>query len=68
MYPNPTNDLVTIAMDSDLKSIEVYSLHGQKVLSSTQYQINVSDLTPGVYLVKIESINGLIATEKLVKK
>ncbi len=68
LYPNPTNDLVTIAMDSDLKSIEVYSLHGQKVLSSTQYQINVSDLTPGVYLVKIESINGLIATEKLVKK
>ena len=55
-------------MDSDLSQVVIYNLQGQKVKESTTKQVNVSNLSKGVYLVKIEDGNGNIATEKFIKK
>jgi len=66
LYPNPTSDNFTIEMDSNIKSVEIYSLQGQKVLTSTTKNINVSNLSKGIYLVQIEDENNAVATQKLI--
>ena len=68
LYPNPTTDNFSIEMDNEVKSIDIYSLQGQKVLSSNSKEVNVSNLSKGIYLVQIEDENNKISTQKLIVK
>ena len=68
MYPNPAFDSVSIAIETPVKSVEIYTLQGQKVVSTSLSEIVISDLSSGIYLVKVEDVHGNVATQKLVKK
>jgi len=68
IYPNPASDFFTIEMENEVKSIEIYSIQGQKVLTASSKEINVSNLSKGMYLVRIEDQNNAIATQKLIVK
>lgn len=68
LYPNPVRDILNIEIENDIQSIEIYNIQGQKVLSSNQKQINVSDLASGMYLVRIQDIDNNIATKKIAIK
>jgi alpha-tubulin suppressor-like RCC1 family protein len=66
LFPNPVNDLLNIETALELKSVEIFNIHGQKVLTSNKKQINVSDLAAGIYLVRIEDVEKNIATKKII--
>ena len=70
-YPNPVQDFLTIKSKNNLESYEVYSSVGQAVLrgrlESKNAQINMSDLTAGVYYVKVKTEKAVV-TEKVVKR
>ena len=68
LYPNPVRDILNIETELDIQSIEIYNIQGQKVLSSNQKQINVSDLTAGMYMVRIQDVDNNIATKKIIIK
>ncbi|MEO8235115.1 MAG: LamG-like jellyroll fold domain-containing protein [Flavobacterium sp.] len=68
LYPNPANEVLNIETDLDVKSIEIYNIQGQKVMSSTQKQVNVSALASGMYMVKIKDSENAIATKKFMKE
>lgn len=68
VYPNPTSNNFTIEMDSNIKFVEIYSTQGQKVLTSNSKNINVSNLSKGIYLVQIEDENNNRSTQKLIVK
>lgn len=68
LYPNPVRDILNIEIENDIQSIEIYNIQGQKVLSSNQKQLNVSDLATGMYMVRIQDIDNNIATKKIVIK
>jgi hypothetical protein len=68
LYPNPAKDVIKIEMDSELKLVEIYNIQGQKVLSSTSNNVTVSDLSSGIFMVRIEDENGITSTQKLVKE
>lgn len=68
LYPNPTNDILNVTIATEIKSVEVFNLQGQKVKSSNQKQIAVGDLASGVYLVKIQDANNAVTTQKIVKE
>jgi len=68
LYPNPVRDILNIEIENDIQSIEIYNIQGQKVLSSNQKQINVSDLATGMYMVRIQDTENNIATKKVVIK
>jgi len=68
LYPNPVKDILTIAMDDDLKQVVIYNLQGQKVLKNNTKQVNVATLSQGIYLIKIEDENGNTAMKKFIKK
>ena len=72
VYPNPVSSLLYVEIPSqyDTANVKLYDILGKKVLektvSSTQKKINVSNLSKGVYLAKIEA-NGLSITKKIIK-
>ena len=68
LYPNPANDILNIEMTNDVKSIEIYNIQGQKVKTSNQKQINVADLSAGLYMIKVEDTENATATKKFVKQ
>ncbi len=68
IYPNPASDMVTIEMEDVLESVEIYSLQGQKVLVTDSKQIVVSNLSKGVYLIKVKGQNNSVSVQKLVIK
>ena len=39
--PNPAKDFINIQSDGKIKSVEIYNLHGQKLITTTQKQINI---------------------------
>ncbi|PWL32477.1 MAG: hypothetical protein DCO96_02740 [Fluviicola sp. XM-24bin1] len=73
MYPNPTNDFVTIAFNSEGNStVTITDMNGsilaRESMSSSGFHtktIAVQDFPAGVYLVRISTQNGT-ATEKLI--
>lgn len=68
MYPNPAVDRITVEMDTEVKSIEIYSIHGQKVQTSNTKSVVLNNLAAGVYFVKVEDVSGLNSTKKLIIK
>jgi hypothetical protein len=69
LYPNPvTNGKVYISSKNDLeKEITIFDILGKKVLQTqlSSKELNVSNLSPGVYIIKINEENAT-ATRKLI--
>lgn len=71
IYPNPaTSDRIYItSKSSQSKEVEIYDVLGKKILQSTLTgkELNITSLTPGVYIIKIKEGNAT-ATKKLIVK
>ena len=68
IYPNPVSSVLNIVMKSEIKSVEIFNLIGKRVLQFTNKKINISQLPTGLYILKIETVNGSIGTRKIMKK
>jgi len=73
MYPNPAKNELNLAVKNGLSinEIRVIDLNGRIVKTvqsgfETEMQINVSDLTTGVYMINIKTDEGT-ATSKFIK-
>lgn len=69
IYPNPTQESVAIESHYEVEKIEIINLFGEVVLVSFEPDqiTDVSELSAGIYLVKIETSHGS-STEQLVIK
>ncbi|MBP6754574.1 MAG: T9SS type A sorting domain-containing protein [Bacteroidia bacterium] len=73
VYPNPVVDFASISLiDATINAITVMDINGRLVKSGNSNElatakIDLSDLTAGIYLMKIETDKG-ISTEKIIKK
>ncbi len=70
-YPNPVRDVLNIASQKAVQSVEVYNLTGQRVMSESmvnQSQIDVSKLTTGTYVFRVTLEDGQVETFKIIKK
>ena len=67
IYPNPTDNYLFIEGNKNPISISVYNLLGVEVITkSTTNKINVSELSKGIYIIKISDGKNLI-NKKFVK-
>ncbi len=64
--PNPVEGLMTIS-GSDIELVEIYSILGQKMLTSTSNKVDLSSLSAGLYIVVVQSATGK-TTQKVYKK
>lgn len=64
VYPNPANNVVNVNANSNIDNVEIYSISGQKVgdfsANGTTTSINTESLSAGMYLMKINTENGVI--------
>jgi hypothetical protein len=71
IMPNPTTNDITITANSNVNMVEIVSFLGQTILSQPVsgniIKLDVSNLTNGVYFVRIISDNGTSA-QKFVKQ
>ena len=67
VYPNPFNDLINIETMNTIKSISILNTIGQQIYEGNSKQINISNLSKGMYLLQIEFENNTIVTEKIIK-
>ena len=71
MYPNPVEDRLTVSAKSEIKSLSIVNMLGQTVRTVTpnsrNYQLNLADLTSGIYFVKA-TVNNTEGTFRIVKK
>lgn len=71
LYPNPvSNGKVFITSKNDLdKEITIFDVLGKKVLQTTlsSRELGISNLSPGVYIIKINE-GEATATRKLIVK
>ncbi len=65
LYPNPTSDIVTISSAAEAWS--VYSLEGKQLMKGNSQVVDLSHLTDGIYLIRIEDKNGLLTVNRVVK-
>lgn len=67
IYPNPTSDVLNIQLPSSFNgAIEIVDLSGKTIQSESVstdfnevFSMNVNDLSTGIYLVKLNSANGV---------
>lgn len=69
IYPNPSSGKIAIKNSSRfvLQSIEISDLKGRVVKSNVTDQMNLSELSSGVYLVNINSDRGTIVKKLIIK-
>ena len=66
VYPNPVIDRLFVKAEN-LQMVEVFNQVGQLVFSSKEAEIDLQQLSEGVYLVRIVSGEGMI-TKRIVKQ
>ena len=76
VYPNPTKDLFTLALNgyvpSDKISVEIYNMKGEKIISTEilnemKHEFSLAGNSSGLYLVKV--ISGTMSgTSRIVKQ
>ena len=67
VYPVPAENEIQIQAEGFQKA-EIYSLTGQKLMESLQDRINVGELSPGLYIIKVYDHEGNCATQRFVVK
>ena len=68
LYPNPVRNALNIKLAESLEKVEVYSVLGRKVLENYTSVINVSNLSSGMYLLKVYTQDGKVGIKRFVKK
>lgn len=68
LYPNPTNSFVNIETDLAVENSSVFNQIGQLISTQKTSKIDLSNATPGMYIVKIKFADGQTAIQKVLKK
>ena len=67
VYPNPTNGILNVKSNEEIVQIELFSLEGKKVKLIASSSIDISDVTRGIYFIKVQTALGSLGTKKIIK-
>jgi hypothetical protein len=70
LAPNPATSMLSVKSVEPLTNIKLYDLFGNIVISTdcnkNTIELNVTSLQTGIYLMRVESLNGKVASAKLI--
>jgi hypothetical protein len=62
-YPNPVKDIFNVKYNKEIISLDVYDLSGRKIIeikpNTLDVQINMAKLSSAMYIVRLQSIDGI---------
>jgi len=66
IYPNPAFDVLMIKTTESIEKVEIVDISGKTVLTkSSTKEVNVSGLNRGVYIIKVQTENGVYTSQFL---
>lgn len=77
VYPNPTNGLVSIDLESfnvDINQISIINLQGQSIATVSDIKnqgivdISLADYPSGIYFIQVHYMNGLLTKKLIIEK
>lgn len=70
IYPNPAKEVIRIQKEADqiLEKMDLFTLHGQLIRSTKHDVIDVSDVSPGTYLIKIKLNQGIVVKPVIISR
>jgi hypothetical protein len=67
IFPNPATEIITVKSNESIENIEVFSMEGRNVKSTTASSMDISNLSNGIYLLQVKTSEGKIGTKKILK-
>jgi len=67
VYPNPSDGIFQISIASEFQNWTVVDLNGRTVLSGEGNIINLEQFEAGVYLLRVQMLDGINVVQRLVK-
>jgi len=69
IYPNPGTDFITIQSPQSISTLSLYDIQGKKLdINFDGYKIDISNLSSGVYFLKVSFENHSEVTKKIIKQ
>jgi hypothetical protein len=69
VYPNPVSDFLSVETTAPIDTIDIINIAGQLVQTSTEVDVDMRNLTSGIYFVKIYFKNTKESiTKKIIKQ
>ena len=68
IYPNPVENTLNVTSNVPIKNISIYNIQGQLVRYDNDNNVDVSNLSKGIYIVKVLLQNGEMHTAKILKE
>lgn len=68
LYPNPASTLLTIETNTQNPELKITDAVGNELISTTQIQIDVSNLQNGVYFVQLKTNDGCTVKKIVIQK
>ncbi len=71
IFPNPTSGILNINSSLLMNEVSVYNIHGVLVSSTSvlshDYKLQLSGCVPGLYLIRVNTVAGVITKQVIVK-
>lgn len=67
VYPNPTTGVLNIKTDVAIEKVYVYDVYGNVLMHATSNTIDISTLNTGMYIIKVQDVNGEIGVNQIIK-
>ena len=64
IYPNPATDVINISSANEIQNVSIFNNVGQTIYNGPDIKINTSNFESGIYLIRIETKEG-IETQKI---
>ena len=72
IYPNPTNEKITISSQERIQNYTIQDMKGEHLISKESLQwkeeVDLRDLPQGIYLLSVELKSGALITKKILKQ
>lgn len=74
IFPNPTNNIATINLsEKENCTIQLYDVTGkilinEKISNTNRYQLNLENITQGIYFLKVTGNKNTSITKKIIKQ
>lgn len=65
IYPSPSSNFVSIEYEGEILGVKLYDSYGKLLGSSLDRKTNVSDLPVGLYILSIQTSDGILKTRFL---
>ncbi|MEG2217926.1 MAG: T9SS type A sorting domain-containing protein [Muribaculaceae bacterium] len=62
--PNPTTGIINITAPEEIINVSIFSTSGAKVIDSNEATIDLSDIAPGMYFVKVNNLKAVRVIKK----